>query len=152
MLALELLTFPSSAYIIIPIYLGGLVSKKRRFYIVSLVIFFISTDLNMLLKEFFQMPLDQRLNLTHTYAFPSGHIQNTAVLWGSLALCYKSYTGYAIFVICLAINGLAVYLLGFHTILDILGAYYVAAIILLFCFQILPILWYQIKSRVCTDR
>lgn len=147
---LELLTFPSSAYMIVPVYLRGLFSKKRRFYIGSLILFYISAYLNALLKDFFQIPLYQSLGLTHTYAFPSGHIQNISILWGSLALFYHKPFGYLLFIICLSLNGIAVYLLGFHTILDILGAYYVAGIVLWFVFQIFPKAWTLVKSHVCT--
>ena len=140
---LEVLTFPSSAYTIIPIYLIGLFLHKRCFYVLSLVLFFLSTGLNILLKEFFQIPLDPNLGLTHTYAFPSGHMQNTTILWGSLALYYNHRLLWVGVVVGLILNGIAIHLLGFHTILDIIGAYYVAMIFLLIFFQLIPKKWYN---------
>lgn len=141
MLLLKILTFPSSAYVIVPVYLIGLFSNKRRFYILSLILFFLSTPLNILLKEFFQIPLNPDLGLTHTYAFPSGHIQNTAILWGSLAVFYTNSWIRIAVGISLILNGIAIHLLGFHTVLDIIGAYYVAIVFLLIFFQVFPKRW-----------
>ncbi len=141
MLLLKILTFPSSAYGIVPVYLIGLFSNKRRFYILSLILFFLSTPLNILLKEFFQIPLNPDLGLTHTYAFPSGHIQNTAILWGSLAVFYTNSWIRIAVGISLILNGIATHLLGFHTVLDIIGAYYVAIVFLLIFFQVFPKRW-----------
>lgn len=141
MLLLKILTFPSSAYGIVPVYLIGLFSNKRRFYILSLILFFLSTPLNILLKEFFQIPLNPDLGLTHTYAFPSGHIQNTAILWGSLAVFYTNSWIRIAVGISLILNGIAIHLLGFHTVLDIIGAYYVAIVFLLIFFQVFPKRW-----------
>jgi membrane-associated phospholipid phosphatase len=141
MLLLKILTFPSSAYVIVPVYLIGLFSNKRRFYILSLILFFLSTPLNILLKEFFQIPLNPDLGLTHTYAFPSGHMQNTAILWGSLAVFYTNSWIRIAVGISLILNGIAIHLLGFHTVLDIIGAYYVAIVFLLIFFQVFPKRW-----------
>ncbi|MBM3610400.1 MAG: hypothetical protein FJX18_02600 [Alphaproteobacteria bacterium] len=141
MLLLKILTFPSSAYVIVPVYLIGLFSNKRRFYILSLILFFLSTPLNILLKEFFQIPLNPDLGLTHTYAFPSGHMQNTAILWGSLAVFYTNSWVRIAVGIGLILNGIAIHLLGFHTVLDIIGAYYVAIVFLLIFFQVFPKRW-----------
>jgi membrane-associated phospholipid phosphatase len=141
MLLLKILTFPSSAYVIVPVYLIGLFSNKRRFYILSLILFFLSTPLNILLKEFIQIPLNPDLGLTHTYAFPSGHMQNTAILWGSLAVFYTNSWIRIAVGISLILNGIAIHLLGFHTVLDIIGAYYVAIVFLLIFFQVFPKRW-----------
>ena len=43
---MTLLTFASSAYVIIPVFLWGVIWGKRRYFIVSLAVFFISAGLN----------------------------------------------------------------------------------------------------------
>lgn len=134
----RLLTFPSSAYVIVPVFLWGLIGHQRRVFILSLLLFWMSTRINMHLKEFFQVPLNPELGLTHTYAFPSGHIQHICVLWGSLANFYQSRLLNRVVLAMIIANSIAIYVLKFHSLLDILGGYYVALIILLGASILIP--------------
>ena len=132
---LNLLTFPSSVYFIAPIFLWGLIYGKRWFFLGALVLLLISTQLNVLLKEFFQIPLNPILGLNHVYAFPSGHMQNTCVLWGSIAWAYKKPSLTFLIFTILSLNGFAIYALGFHAIIEIIGGCYFAVLILLTAFK-----------------
>jgi NADH:ubiquinone oxidoreductase subunit K len=68
-------------------------------------------------------------------------MQNTAILWGSLAVFYTNSWIRIAVGISLILNGIAIHLLGFHTVLDIIGAYYVAIVFLLIFFQVFPKRW-----------
>ena len=138
--SLNLLTFPSSPYFVAPIFLWGLICKERAPFILALILLGISLQLNIVLKEFFQIPLDPALKLTHTYGFPSGHMQSSSVIWGALAFWYGRPLITIGILAMLLLNGIAVHQLGFHTLLDILGGYYVALVLLYISFKIIPLI------------
>jgi membrane-associated phospholipid phosphatase len=127
---LNLLTFSASLYFIVPVFLWGLVYDKRWAFILALCLFFLSTHINAWLKEFFQIPLNPSLGLTHVYAFPSGHMQNSSVLWGIIAWAYKKPWLTFLTITILLVNGFAIYALGYHTPIEIIGGAYCAVLML----------------------
>ncbi len=141
---LSLLTFPASPYFIIPVFLWGIIYGKRWAFILALSLFFLSTQINAFLKEFFQIPLNPSLGLTHVYAFPSGHMQNTCVLWGTIAWAYKKPSLTFLMIIMLLVNGFAIYALGYHAPIEIIGGAYCAILILCILARVAP----PIKKRV----
>jgi hypothetical protein len=133
----SLLTFPSSPYFIGPVFLWGLIWGKRWAFILALVLFFLSAQINVLLKEFFQIPMNPSLGLGDTYAFPSGHIQNTTVLWGIIAGAYKKPLLVILITLMMLLNSFAIYKLGYHTVIEIVGGAYIGLIIMAGLFLLL---------------
>ncbi len=101
--------------------------KKKVSKTLFLLLF--SMILNAFLKSIWQIPLSPKIGTG--FAFPSGHMQNSAVLWGwlSLEVNQKPFFAFSIFLL----SGVAFGLLhfGYHTPVDILGALFFAIILLI---------------------
>lgn len=101
------------------------------------ILFFISSWLNSVMKDFISHPrpynLDESVQIGHTGGpgIPSGHAQQSLVLWSYLAVWVKKplFTSFAVFII-LAIALSRLYL-GVHFPTDILGGWFLGALLLL---------------------
>ncbi len=93
-------------------------------------ILFLSMLLSPFLKSLWQIPLDPLLN-KEGWAFPSGHMQAAACLWGWIAWeVQKRYFTYCVLGFLAAYASALVYL-RYHCWDDILGAVVFAALILI---------------------
>ena len=112
----------------------------------ALFLFLFSMILNAFLKSLFKVPLAHEIGAG--FAFPSGHMQNSAVLWGwlSLEVNRKSFFAFSLLLLCGIAFGLIQ--LGYHSLVDILGAL-VFALILLMLYPLLLKCSY-IKNRLAT--
>ncbi len=104
-------------------------------------IFLVSVCLNMLLKDFIQQPrpfiMISGINLINEAGFglPSGHAQNSIVIWGIISswLKNKPFKGFMFLLIVLI--GLSRIYLGVHFPSDILGGWIVGGVLLIFYFN-----------------
>lgn len=133
--------------------LGGL-----EFYLIFIAFFFfifedritlkllflliISYLINTFLKNLFQLP---RPNETITkpiykesgggYGFPSGHSQNSTVLWIGLYLIFKKYYLIIISIILIILISISRLYLGLHFLFDVIGGILIGIFILFFFFK-----------------
>ncbi len=104
-------------------------------------IFLVSVCLNMLLKDFIQQPrpfiMMPGINLISETGFglPSGHAQNSIVIWGIISswLKNKPFKGFMFLLIVLI--GLSRIYLGVHFPSDVLGGWIVGGVLLIFYFN-----------------
>lgn len=119
--------------VLIAVYLGVSPSFGQRLGIY----FLLSIFLNLQLKQWFASPRPYSLEpallrLPHvassdaSYAFPSGHAQGTATLWGLLALYVRRLWLWLVVLLLLLLVGLSRIYLGVHIPLDILGGWGIA--------------------------
>jgi len=113
----------------------GYFSKNRPIFTRVLFILLFSIILNCWLKSVWKIPLAEHLG-KEGWAFPSGHMQNSIVFWGWLAWELNKSWVYILAVTFLI--GIATSLMhfGYHTSIDIIGAF-VFALPTLFLYQIL---------------
>lgn len=101
--------------------------KKKVSRALFLLLF--SMIFNAFLKSLFQVPLSSEIGTG--FAFPSGHMQNSAVLWGwlSLEVKRKSFSALSVILLC----GIAFGLIqqGYHSLVDILGALVFATLLII---------------------
>jgi undecaprenyl-diphosphatase len=106
--------------IIIPLVILGYIWLDQRIFFNAICILLVSILLNFSLKITFQVPLLPSLNKSG-FAFPSGHMQSSAALYGWLIT--KLRPVYKIPLIGLLIGiGLSLIHFGYHSYIDILGA------------------------------
>jgi membrane-associated phospholipid phosphatase len=103
---------------------------------VELVVLLLATQgLNGLLKGLFKLPrpfwADPRLALSTepTFAFPSGHSQNSAVLFGYLTVILRSPWRWVALLLILLISASRVYL-GVHSVADVLVGWLLGLMVL----------------------
>lgn len=95
---------------------------------------------NVWLKDIWHIPLPYE---STTFAFPSGHMHASTVVYGYIASCSKSSIEKSLlFAIILGI-GLAEIKLGYHNIFDILGGFF---------FAILHIFTYKYAASIYSER
>jgi undecaprenyl-diphosphatase len=110
----------------------------------TLLILFFSMIVNAFLKSIWQIPS----YTGKSYAFPSGHMQSSAVLWGwlSLEINKKPFFVFSAFLLCGIAFGLIH--MGYHSIIDILGALFFTLILLMIypIFLKLPLIKKQLAT------
>ncbi len=137
--AIFLLNF-SHATLLVPIILVGFLAINRKIFGQGLYLLILSLFVNNLLKSYFQVPLSSHLN-SLAYAFPSGHMQSSTVLYGWLILNFKQ--SWFRFLLLLIIAGIGFSLIQqrYHDFYDVLGGIFSAAsLILVFYFVVNKIL------------
>jgi membrane-associated phospholipid phosphatase len=131
LLAKGFLTF-SHATIMVPLLITGLLtgggffikapSSQRRMLWGNICLLVLFTMIyNLFLKSLFLVPLNPALGIKG-FAFPSGHMHVSAVLYGALFLAYPYLFLRIIFLIILAGIGYGLVYEGYHTFIDVAGA------------------------------
>ncbi len=126
----------SHSFIIAPLLIIGLIWLDRTIFLQVICLVLLSMILNIALKETFQIPLAAWLHKPG-FAFPSGHMQTTAVLYGWLAYQYRNVFIRIATLILLTGIGMSLVYFGYHNYFDVLGAIFFASILLFFYAQIL---------------
>lgn len=88
-------------------------------YAILLVLF--TMIFNAFLKSLFQVPLDPALGISG-FAFPSGHMQSSVVLYGWLALVYRNPNLRGILLFILMGMGIGLIQKGYHDYIDVGGS------------------------------
>ncbi len=115
--------------IIIPFVMMGYIWLDRKLFFNAICVILFSIIFNSALKITFQIPLSPLLN-KEGFAFPSGHMQSSAVLYGWILL-HTQNLFYRISII-IVLLGIACSLVnrGYHNYYDILGAAFFASLLL----------------------
>lgn len=114
--------------IIIPLFFFAYIYLDKKLFFKAAIILLSSVLLNYILKNIFQVPLYPWLG--QGYAFPSGHMQSTAVLYGFLWLNIKNSKIRTILPIIIFCVGMSLIYFKYHDLKDILGALFVSSLIL----------------------
>ena len=110
--------FVTGEYFIIALVSIGYLTYKKPVFSRALFLLLFTMILNPFLKDIFQVPLNPDLHKVG-YAFPSGHMQATAVLWLWLAYELKKplFTILAGIILCAV--AFSLHHFGYHTLEDI---------------------------------
>ncbi|KTD07559.1 phosphatase PAP2 family protein [Legionella jamestowniensis] len=129
----------SNGIVIVPFLIIGLICLDRNLYYQAICLVLISSIINVALKVSFQVPLSPSL-AKNWFAFPSGHMQMAAVLYGWIA--YKTNIRGIKAVTAILLTGIALSLMHFnyHNVYDIAGALFFALIIL-GLYQVVYVQW-----------
>lgn len=122
---------------IIPIVIFGYIWISRSVFYDAVVLLLLSMIYNFILKQYFQVPLGMHLYKVG-FAFPSGHMQSSFVLYGWIAFMMRNW--FVRILLALLIGGIAVSLvkLEYHNYYDILGA---------IIFGLVLMIWYYYVSK-----
>lgn len=129
-LAAKAFLFFAQENIVIVLLCIGFFGYDKKKITRTLFILLFSMIVNAFLKSLWKIPLPPEVGTG--YAFPSGHMQNSMVLWGwlSLEIKRKAFFAFSISLLCGIAFGLIQ--LGYHSLIDILGALASALILLIF--------------------
>lgn len=113
--------FVTKEYFVIALISIGYLTYNKPVFARALFLLLFTMTLTPFLKDIWQVPLNPALNKVG-YAFPSGHMQATAVLWLWLAYELKKPLFTALAFLILGAVAFALTYLGYHTLIDIGGA------------------------------
>ncbi|KTD15973.1 PAP2 superfamily [Legionella lansingensis] len=119
----------SKPFIVVPLLTIGLLWIDREFFYQAATLVLISIIINVALKVTFKIPLSPSIG-KDWYAFPSGHMQTTTVLYGWFAYKIPISVLRGLIVILLIGVGFGLIHFGYHNIYDVLGALFFAALII----------------------
>jgi hypothetical protein len=123
--------------VIIPVVILGYICLDRKTFSSAIKLTLLSMLFGCALKITFQIPLAPSTGLKG-FAFPSGHMQSSVVLYGYLIKHTRS-TIFKSLMSCLLIAiGLSLVYCGYHDYIDVLGGVFFAAI-LIFSYESLRI-------------
>lgn len=133
--------FLGSGYFMVPLAVLGFLYLDRKTFAYALFLLLFTTCANTFLKTLWKLPLPPDVG-THTYGFPSGHLQSAIVFWGFLAVYYKNLSWRLVVSAFLILYTWALYAKGYHYPIDLLGA---------ICFGSLSLIIYclLLKSGIC---
>jgi hypothetical protein len=121
LIASTFLIFSHTATILI-LALFALHTKHRDMFAHALILMFFSMVLNVFLKDYFKIPLPLHVN-PHSYAFPSGHMQAPLAFYGYLLMACGHHFLRILLLTVLCGIGFGLVQKGYHTSLDVLGAW-----------------------------
>ena len=123
------LTF-SHDTIIVPLILFGYIWGRRDIFYDAICLLLFSMIFNAALKVTFQVPLSPFLE-KDGFAFPSGHMQSSFILYGWLAL--KIQNNWIRLLIALLLFGIGISLVscGYHSYCDIFGSIFFALLLMI---------------------
>lgn len=119
----------SHATIIIPILLIGYIWLDRKNFFNGICLLLVSMLFNVALKITFQTPLSPALG-KQGFAFPSGHMQSSIVLYGWLFIFFKRPLFRVLFITLLVGIGAGLIHFGYHTFFDVLGAIFFGSLLI----------------------
>ncbi|MDX1924125.1 MAG: phosphatase PAP2 family protein [Rickettsiaceae bacterium] len=111
--------------IIIPILIMGYIWINREIFFHSICLVLLSMIFNSSLKATFQIPLAPHIG-KEGFAFPSGHMQTSMVLYGFLYTFTRNKLLKNSLIVLLIMIGTSLIYFGYHNIADILGAVFFA--------------------------
>jgi hypothetical protein len=114
---------------IFPMLALGFIFLNKHLFYHALCIMLFSIIINVALKATFQIPLAPFLNKTG-FAFPSGHMQLAAIIYGWLA--FKIPSTRLRILISVVLIGISFGLVhfGYHTFIDVLGGVFFAVLLI----------------------
>lgn len=131
--------------IIIPLLIIGYIWINRDVFFHGICLVLISMIFNASLKATFQIPLNPSLG-KEGYAFPSGHMQTSVVLYGFL-YTFAQNRALKICLIALLITiGWGLIYFGYHNLVDIVGAI-IFALLLIYLYKHIILNKSYLKSR-----
>ena len=119
--------------IIIPLIIIGYIWIDRKVFFHGVCLLLTSMLLNLALKITFQIPLAPSLG-KEGFAFPSGHMQSSIVLYGWLLKSINRLSIQVLIIILLIGISIGLVHLGYHNYFDIFGAVFVG-ILLIFTYN-----------------
>lgn len=122
------LTF-SHDTIIVPLMILGYIWIDRKFFLNAIYLILVGMLVNVALKVSFQVPLAPHLNKTG-FAFPSGHMQTSVVVYGWLLVKVKNPFYKIPFILLLMGIGWALVQCGYHNYGDVCGAVLVGVLLI----------------------
>jgi len=115
---------------------------EDRITLKLLTLLIISYLTNSILKNIFKFPRpDEKIvKPIYTesgggYGFPSGHSQNSTVLWIGLYLTFRKNYLMIISIVLITLISISRLYLGLHFLFDVVGGIFIGLLILLFCFK-----------------
>lgn len=145
LIATTLLIFSQTGTILI-LALFALHTKHRDLFAHALIVMFFTMVLNVFLKDYFKIPLPFHLN-SNSYAFPSGHMQASLAFYGYLLITCGHYLCRLVLLAILCGIGFGLIHKGFHTSLDVVGAWsFGLPTLILYCY--LTNSWYVTKNFI----
>jgi len=115
---------------------------EDRITLKLLTLLIISYLTNSILKNIFKFPRpDEKIvKPIYTesgggYGFPSGHSQNSTVLWIGLYLTFRKNYLMIISIVLITLISISRLYLGLHFLFDVVGGIVIGLLILLFCFK-----------------
>lgn len=144
LLAKIALEFSNESIIISLLIIGYIwINKDIFFHGVCLVL--ISMIINSALKATFQIPLNPSLG-KEGFAFPSGHMQTSVVLYGFFYTFIKNRALKCCLLALLTMIGASLIYFGYHDFVDVVGAV-VVALLIMFLYKNIIINRLYLKSR-----
>jgi membrane-associated phospholipid phosphatase len=134
----KMICYLSHLYFLILILFVILMKRKYQLFYAITIICTSSGILNGALKSVFQIPLMSHLG--PGYAFPSGHLQMSAVFYGYL--CLQRIISRFFYLILIASLAWAIYMQNYHTPIELLAGL-ITGIMVLVIFKHTTILNYQ---------
>lgn len=114
----------SHEVVIIPVIIIGFIWFSRDIFYHGTCLVLLTMLLSFVLKSLFQK------TSSYGFAFPSGHMQVSAVLYGWLACNFKNYLFRGIIALLLSGIGFSLVYSGYHDHYDVLGGVFFAVITL----------------------
>ncbi len=111
--------------IIIPLLIGGFIWWDREMFYNAICLVLVSIIVNYALKITFQIPLSPSLG-KEGFAFPSGHMQTSTILYGWIAYQTQKMAIKLLTVTLLIAIALSLVYFGYHNYYDILGGVFCA--------------------------
>jgi len=119
--------------IIIPLIIIGYIWIDKKVFFHGICLLLTSMLLNLALKITFQVPLAPSLG-KEGFAFPSGHMQSSIVLYGWLLKSINKLLIKVLIILLLIGIGVSLVHLGYHNYFDVFGAVFVG-ILLIFTYN-----------------
>lgn len=124
--------------IIVPLVIIGYIWLDRKVFFHATCLLLISMLFNHVLKNIFQIPLSSTL-YKEGFAFPSGHMQSSFVLYGWLMAATHNFLARILIIILLFGIALSLIYFDYHNYYDILGAIFFGFLLMTFYMIILKI-------------
>lgn len=124
--------------VIIPFVIIGYIWLDRNLFFNAICLILLSIIFNSALKITFQIPLSPLLN-KEGFAFPSGHMMSSAVLYGWILLHTQNLFHRTSIIIVLFGIAFSLVHCGYHNYYDILGAAFFALLLVTSYYKILKI-------------
>ena len=112
---------PGNGFFMFPIFLGGTLLRKRRYYYEAMLLLVWTIAYNPWLKSIWKIPLPPTVK-SNTWAFPSGHMHVAMAFFGYLAWNIKSPVVRGLILFLTIFQGWGLVVNGFHYPIDVMGA------------------------------
>lgn len=113
--------FLSHDKVIIPLLILGYIWFDQKIFFHAIRLILINMLINYSLKVTFQIPLEYYDGKEKGFAFPSGHMQSSVVLYGWLMMKIQDFWYKALTIILLCGVGWGLVHCGYHKYFDVLG-------------------------------